>query len=478
MKRFVAILLLFFILLSLGPADVLSEGTAVSLKERKKAAQEQASYSVPAKAEPTSKAISDNPASVPTEKTPISSIAFTLPDCYQMALIQSEIIAINADLIKEADAHFLVALSEILPHASFISEDYQETKPADKGTTFGTLKPAKSSTRYFNVTQTLFNGFKAIAAIRGAKYEKNQRIDEKIRAEQLLLVDVADAFYLLKERRDDLKVLKKTRKALADRVKELIAREKLGRSKPSEVVNVKAQLYNVEASIELAKSREITARQLLEFLVGQPVGEISDSYPFPIKLNIEEYYVLKASDRPDVKAAKFAWELSKENIRVVDSGFLPEADLSGNYYIQRTGFYENTDWDVMLTVNVPIFEGTEVLGNSKVANLQADERKQEYHRAKRKAPYDIKDSYANLVGAMAVYEALRKAYSAAKLNYHLQKKDYERSLVSNLDVLTSIQTLEDAERDYISALYAAKRQYWQLRVAVGQSGTESLNDTF
>jgi len=79
---------------------------------------------------------------------------------------------------------------------------------------------------------------------------------------------------------------------------------------------------------------------------------------------------------------------------------------------------------------------------------------------------------------MAVHDALKKAYSAARLNYHLQAKDYERSLVSNLDVLTSIQTLEDAERDYISALYAAKRQYWQLRVAVGQSGTESLDESF
>jgi outer membrane protein TolC len=270
----------------------------------------------------------------------------------------------------------------------------------------------------------------------------------------------------------------KTRKALASRVNELRSRQRLGRSKPSEVVTVKAQLYNVESSIELAKSREVTARQLLEFLVGQPVGELSDAYPFPIKLKPEEHYVSKSDFRPDVKATKFAWELSKENIRVVDSGFLPEANLNGNYYTQRTGFYKDTDWDITLNVTVPIFEGTEVLGKSKVANLQADERKQEYHRVKRKAPYDIKDSFVNLVGAMAVHDALRKAFSAAKLNYHLQKKDYERSLVNNLDVLTAIQTLEDAERNYISALYTAKRQYWQLRVAAGQSGTESLDESF
>jgi outer membrane protein TolC len=244
------------------------------------------------------------------------------------------------------------------------------------------------------------------------------------------------------------------------------------------VVNAKAQLYGVESSIELVKAQEEVARQLLEFLVGQPVDRIIDTYQFPIKLMPENYYILKAPSRPDVTAAKFAWQLSKANITVVDSDFLPEADISANYYTQRTAFDKGTDWDVTLSVNVPIFEGTEVLGASKAANLQADERMQTYHRARRKAPYDIKASYVGLTAAMAVHNALKKAYHTAKLNYHLQRKDYDRSLVNNLDVLAAIQTLENYERDYIHALYEAKRRYWQLRVAAGESGTESLDDAF
>lgn len=405
--------------------------------------------------------------------------ALTLPDCYQMALIQSEIIAINADLIKEADAHFMIALSTIMPHASFISTDFQE-KSIKQGSFPGIANPSKGSERAFNVTETLFSGFKAIAGMRGAKYEKSQRVDEKIRAEQLLLVDVASSFYLLLEERADLKVLQRIRTVLHDRIKELISRERLGRSRPSEIVYVKTQIYSVEASIELVKNQEIIARQLLEFLVGQPVGEIADTYQFPDKLKPEDYYVAQSLARPDVQATKFAWQLSKENIMVVDSGFLPEVNVTGNYYPQRTGITGNkgVDWDVTLSVNVPIFEGTEVLGASNVAHLQADEDMQTYHRARRKAPYDIKNAYVGLNTAMAVRDALRKSYTAAKANNHMQIKDYDRRLVSNLDVLTAIQTLEDSERNYIHAFYEAKRQYWQLRVAVGQSGTESLSDAF
>ena len=491
MKRFVLFTIILALILSCRPADVLSQGQTAAPNAAvpgNSPAAQQTSAKMTQSASTDKIAYEQVPVylagPVHTEKFVTPPLypavqvlgALTLPDCYQMALLQSEVIAINTDLIKQADAHFMEALSIILPHASFISEDFQQAK--QNGLSSTGLAPTKISARAFNATQTLFNGFKAIAAIKGARYEKTQRTDEKIRAEQLLLLDVSNAFYLVLEERADYRALEKIRKALDDRVKELIGREKLGKSRPSEIVYAKTQLYSVEASIELAINQELVARQLLEFLVGQPVGEIGDTYQFPDKLMPEDYYVQKAPLRPDVAATKFAWQISKENIRVVDSGFLPQVDVDANYYTQRTGADKGIDWDVMLTVNVPIFEGTEVLGRSNDAKLQADQNMQTYHKTLRQAPYDIKDAYVTLTAAMTIRDKLRQAYETAKLNAHMQIKDYDRRLVSNLDVLTAIQALENTERSYIHALYEAKRQYWQLRVAVGQSGTESLSDTF
>ncbi|MFA5147075.1 MAG: TolC family protein [Candidatus Omnitrophota bacterium] len=402
----------------------------------------------------------------------------TLSECYDLALKQSELIAINADLIKETEAHFLQALSIMLPHVSFISTDSQEQEPEDKGTTFSTLKPTKSSSRRLNVTETLFSGFKAFAAMKGSGYEKEQRTKEKERAEQLLMVDVANAFYLLMEEREDIKALLNIKKALINRIIELRKREDLGRSRPSEVVNAKTQLYSVDATIDVVKSQEIVARQLLEFLVGRSVGRVADPYDIPSSLMPEEYYVARYIVRPDVEAARYAWQYAEKAADVVDSDFLPTVSVEGNYYTQRTAFNKGTDWDVMLTLDVPIFEGTEVLGRSKEAALKAHESSLEFARLKRKTPYDIKDAYVKLKTAMTVHDTLRKAFATAKLNYYLQRKDYERSLVNNLDVLTAIQTLEDAQRNYIHALYEAKRLYWQLLVAAGENIKEGPHDTF
>jgi len=400
----------------------------------------------------------------------------TLADCYKLALIQSELIAINANLIKETEARFLQAMSIVMPYFSFESMDMQESIPSDKGKTLSTLKPTKYSERQFQVNQDLFSGFKAIAAISGSRFEKQQRAQEKIRAEQLLLVDVSSAFYQYIEKKEDMKAALRIKKALLDRVRELKLREDLGRSRPSEVVNAKAQLYTIEANIKLIRSQEIVAKQLLEFLIGIPVNSVVDSYEIPVSLLPEEYYVAKFLKRPDLKAKEYAWQYSKKQLAVINSDFLPAVSWQGNFYTQRTAFDKGTDWDIMLNISVPIFDGTEIVGRSREYTLKMQDSQLEYLRLRRYAPYDIKDSYVRLDTALAVHENLRKAFHTAKVNYYLQRKDYTRSLVSNLDVLAAIQTLQDAQRNYIQAIYEAKRLYWKLRVAVGESIEEALND--
>ena len=329
--------------------------------------------------------------------------------------------------------------------------------------------PSTSSERKFNVKQTLFNGFKAFAAMKGSRSEKGQRVNEKIRAEQLLLVDVSDAFYLLIEKKNDLRALGMVRNALMDRIRELKARADLGRSRASEVVNAQAALYQVEAEIRLARNQEVIARQLLEFLVGRPVRSVVDTYSVPLPLNEEGSYLAKVLQRPDVKAAKFTWDMAQSNVVFVDSGFLPEVTLDSNYYTMRSGYNKGIDWDVMLKVNVPIFEGTETLGASKAASLQARQSQLLFQRSKRSGYHDIRDAYKNLTTAIAMQSAIEKVYFASKINYRLQKKDYEYNLVNNLDVLDAIKLLHDSQRNYIHAFYETKRLYWQLLVSTGES---------
>ena len=58
-----------------------------------------------------------------TQKTFNISTPLTLSDCYQLALKQSEIIAIDEGLIRQAEARFLQALSIMMPYFSYQSKE-------------------------------------------------------------------------------------------------------------------------------------------------------------------------------------------------------------------------------------------------------------------------------------------------------------------------------------------------------------------
>lgn len=389
----------------------------------------------------------------------------TLADCYQLTLKQSEKLALQEELIQEAEGRFLRALGAVLPHASFSSSDKRQD---GSGSSAFTLKEVPE--RKFVVTQTLFGGFKEAAAMSGARAEKRQRTHEKTRVGQLLLLDVTNGFYLLLEQRKDLEALTATRKALVKRIHELKERERLGRSRPSEVVSSEANLRRVEAELEEVKSREVVARQLLEFLTGRnSLGKIADSGSLNFSLDPLENYLAKAGRRPDLQALVEAWEVSKKQVTVARSPLWPTVEAEGNYYVERAGASEAVDWDATLTVDVPIFEGGEAFGAVKEAKARSRAAEIRLSQAKRSADLEIRDAYARLEAALAKSGALEKALLASEEDYRLQTEEYRLNLVNNLDVLEALEDLQQARRDLLRASYEARRFYWALRVAAGET---------
>ena len=402
---------------------------------------------------------------VPVARADEEVVPLTLVGAYRLALKRSETIAIHAELIKETEGRFLQALSGALPRASF---QWNERRQDGSGGSAFTLKEIPE--RKFVFTQPLFSGFKEFAAIAGSRAERRQRLAERSRAEQLLLVDVSDAFYLLREQREDLNALETTHAALLERIDELNEREQLGRSRRSEVASAEAQLRSVEADLELVRSQETTSRQLLEFLTGRsPIGSIVDPDSSLPSLESEETYVVKAKIRPDVRAAEEAWRVAEKELTIAQAKFWPTVSLESNYYTKRIGVSSGVDWDVLLKTDVPLFQGGQAVGTAKESASRARQAKLRFEETQRRAELEARDAYVDLQGALARTAALAKAYDATDESYRLQVEDYRLSLVNNLDVLQALQLLQDARRNFIHSQHDTKRLYWRLKASVGET---------
>src|SRR5207249_4649365 len=134
----------------------------------------------------------------------------------------------------------------------------------------------RGSYQRFTLTQPLFSGFKEFAAMAAAKAQHKERESQLLRAKQLLFMDVSNAFYYFLSYQEDMEVLKSIGKALNDRMSELKRRQNLGRSRESEVASAAASLYKAAADEAGVKSQLEVSRQLLEFLVGQPITSVKD----------------------------------------------------------------------------------------------------------------------------------------------------------------------------------------------------------
>ena len=392
----------------------------------------------------------------------------TLKQSYQLALKRSETIAIDGQVIKEAEGQFWQSLSGVLPQVNYaISQKWQDAPT-------GSVNSRSVPERKFTFTQPLFSGFKEFAAIAGARAQHKEREHQLERAKQLLFTDVSDAFYYFQNYQQDSQALEDIHKALVDRVAELKRRWNLGRSRESEVASAQASLYKNEADQEGVQSQLEVARQLLEFLIGQPVTIIQqEDLPNDSVADMQNF-LTRANQRPDVEAAQEALTVAQKNITIARAGFWPTVSVNGNSYTKRVGATSDVDWDATLNVNIPIFNGTQTFGQVRQAQAQAREAEFTLSQTKRSAVLDIQNAYTKFMMDQKRQQALKRAYDAAFKNYSLQEEDYSHSLVNNLDVLQALQDWESTRRNYIAVQNETKRFYWNLKVATGDIG----HDTF
>ncbi len=398
-----------------------------------------------------------------TEGQGAVSPGLTLADCYRLALTQSETIAIKEEMVKEAQARFMQYINKSLPQVSFQYSEKIQNGGGDSNFTLSNIPEHR-----FIFSQSVFSGFREIARIAASRFEKKQRVQEELRARQILFTDVSDAFYFFLGYQENIETLSVIRDALIERTAELKKREEIGRSRPSEMASAEARLSRIEADLESARSDFEVAGQLMEFLIGQPVHQVLDTpSQDDIRPVVDDYYP-KAETRPDVLAAQEAVNGAKKQVVVAKGGFSPSVNLEGDYYTKRVGNASAVDWDASLVVDVPISNVGENFNLVKEANAKEKQDELMLQQAKRNARLEIQNAYTRWQSTQRRFAALQKALAAGEKNYRLQKEDFQFNLVNNLTVLQALEDLQDVRRQYVSAKIDARRSYWNFKVAIGE----------
>lgn len=278
---------------------------------------------------------------------------------------------------------------------------------------------------------------------------------------------VINSYFNLLAARLDAMNLKELMRLSENRVKELRSRTSVGRSRRGELVQAEAQLLTANTQVKQGDINLIEAERSFEFFTGIKAAELSPLSMMPATAGDFNQLLEKLKQRPDIQAALQQVKLRDTQVSIAKGAHYPSLDFVGNYYFDRTGVLQTSEWDAAVQVSVPIFEG----GRSQAAVREAVELRTatelEAKQTIRAAERDLAILYQNFLASVAQLETMREALQKSEDAYKLNLRDYSYGQATNLDVLQALNLFIDTKRSYDNLQASAHMIYKNLEASTG-----------
>ena len=390
-----------------------------------------------------------------------------LKRCYDLAVQQSEPLKRQREDIVRSQSQARAALGGAFPHVSWKWSDLrQDGSGLDSGNVGGLLEKNQIESK-FSLQQPLFTGLKEFSAYAG--FKKQEARDEwRLRQAELQLYDeVSRAYYDVVALESALANNATSVKLSQDRLDELKSFYRLGKSREGEIFSAESQLAALKAIQVRLKGQIRVARETLSFLTGQEMGVAALTQETVVAPEPVTLYLNQSARRPDLEAQRQEVLAQTLRVRYEKGSYWPMANLSGNYYTQRPAFYDPIQWDVMLNLDVPLFQGGTVKARVKDARSGLQQAQLDLEYLERQIQSDVKKAYEAWTASLDESQSLGEAYQAAKKSYDAQRREYRLGLVTNLDVLNAMNLMQTAKRAWDDAGVESQRRYVALVVATG-----------
>ena len=400
--------------------------------------------------------------------SPAAGRTISLSEAYRLALARSEQIAISGASYDEALAKADEIYSHVMPHLSVMGTETFQDVPRGQS---GLFLQKQREQGWVNLHQPLFSGLREFLAFRASRDLGAAAEFRLQRAKQLLYQDTARAYLDLRAAQEEIRIRGALTDITRDRVKDLKEFRKVGRARASEMLAAESSLAQQLASLETARAAEQVAQFKLGFLTGLEERLLPEPPSPPAPPPSLESALSKARVRADVSARRAEAASAEGSVKVASRRRWPVISLDANYYFQRPpSFTSDVRWDATLTGELPIYGGGEIGAQTRQQEARRKAAAAALSEGVRLAELEARSAHQQLLSAAAVTDALDVAAALAEENARAQAQDYKLGQVTNLEVLGSLNTLQQTRLQQSAARLDA---YWsrvRLEVAAGVPG--------
>jgi outer membrane protein len=383
----------------------------------------------------------------------------TLEEAYRTAFKKTEILQLEESRRKQANARVDQASSVFFPNISAKANYLREG---------GNSVSGDNTVFAVSVTQPIYQGGRDRALLAAAQSDKLAKEYSFTALRVETYSAVAAAYYQILAAQLDIENLKSTLLQTRGIIDELKKRNAIGQTKNSEVLMTEAQLAVDQADLKAAEGRLNAAREQFAFTTGldKNTGVVNNTKMHP-EIEPLAYYLSYADKRPDILFLTSNVTTAKENLAKEKRGYRPSVSLLADWYPVQSDS-SSPRWDLGVGLSVPVFDGSNIKARIREAQGKVEEAEAILKKQKRQSEADIKAAYENVVNLRDQVNALVSALSATEKNYNEQKKDYEFSLVTNLDVLQALNTFQSTKRNLDKTKVDMLSAFAQLMAAVAQ----------
>jgi outer membrane protein TolC len=385
----------------------------------------------------------------------------TLREAYALALAASDSVASSEQSLRQAEALYRQALGGSLPELSLRHQ--QSWQGRQRPEYDGALRASWNG----------LNGYRELSALRSASAVERQRRHLRRRAEQLLLGDVAGAFYGYLQARENARATDGLIVFAEKRLAELRERVRVGRAREADAIGQEVQLQALRSQLEESR-RQVDARaDLLAFFLREPVEPVVEAGPQAAPRPALESYLSRVEERPDVAAAVEAVRAAEGTRDTARAARLPQVSATADYFGYRSinsrnpVLRERDRWNLGFTASMPIWSWGARAALTEAAEAVAGLQAVLLRATRRAADLDVRNAHRDHAYAERQLAIRRRAQELARRDYELQTRDERRGLVTSLEVLESLNRLNAAELDLQSAVLAARLASVGLEIAAG-----------
>lgn len=335
---------------------------------------------------------------------------------------------------------------------------------------------------------TISNGLTNFSSIERAKNLAGASEYDYQQSRQSIALAVQQAYLTVLRNKQLLKVSEDNLKRSRQQLSRIEESNKVGAVAKADLYRQQVQTANDELAVINAQSAYDNSKNELLYLLALDVTkeyELDDEGVLKEVEQIDSTYKSEMYDydklveealasRPDYQASLLSRDASANSLTIAKLGHYPSLTLSGGYgqrFIGGSDFSNFTDrgeWDIALTVRVPIFSGFQVSTAVQTSQLNYELAQQNLEQTKRKVQKEIRTALLNLETARKKVEVSLKNVVSAEEDRRIAEERYNLGSNTLLDLLVATANYTNALSNKVSAAYDFLYAKQQFRIAVGR----------